>query len=118
MAPLSTQMQHEKEKYKKEAKSVGAWPVFKKLRNPDMVHKSYLWGQPMHQSETRASYYSNWCERRGTCREFQKNFKLLDGNGAAKKKALVGVAADAGQKITLLFGFNAFRHNRQTQTGA
>jgi hypothetical protein len=23
-------MQHEKEKYKKEAKSVGAWPVFKK----------------------------------------------------------------------------------------
>ena len=37
MAPLSTQMQHENEKYKKAANSVGAWPDFKKLRKPAMV---------------------------------------------------------------------------------
>jgi uncharacterized protein YjgD (DUF1641 family) len=40
MAPLSTQMQHENEKYKNAAKSVGAWPLLRKLRNPDMVHGS------------------------------------------------------------------------------
>jgi hypothetical protein len=35
MAPLSTQMQQEKQKYKNEANSVGAWPDFRKFWKPD-----------------------------------------------------------------------------------
>jgi hypothetical protein len=38
MAPFNTQMQHENVKYKNAAKSVGEWPLFKKLRKPAMVH--------------------------------------------------------------------------------
>ncbi|MDR7378216.1 hypothetical protein J2X19_002895 [Rhodoferax ferrireducens] len=37
IAPLSTQMQQEKEKYKNAANSVGECPLLRKLRNPDMV---------------------------------------------------------------------------------
>lgn len=37
MAPFNTQKQQENEKYKNAAKSVGEWPLFKKLRNPAMV---------------------------------------------------------------------------------
>lgn len=38
IVPWSTQMQHKNERYKNEANSVGAWPLFRKLRNLDMVH--------------------------------------------------------------------------------
>ncbi|MDO9165431.1 MAG: hypothetical protein Q7U13_04925 [Rhodoferax sp.] len=37
MAPFKTQMQQENAKYKNAAKSVGEWPLFKKLRNPAIV---------------------------------------------------------------------------------
>ena len=37
MAPLSTQMQQENEKYRKAANSVGPWPERKKFLKPGMV---------------------------------------------------------------------------------
>ena len=40
IVPWSTQMQHEKESYKNEVNSVGAWPLFRKLQNPDTAHSS------------------------------------------------------------------------------
>ncbi|GER09931.1 hypothetical protein VHAB30_10840 [Variovorax boronicumulans] len=39
MAPLSTQMQQENEKYRKAANRVGLWPDCKKFLKPDMVFK-------------------------------------------------------------------------------
>jgi len=40
-----------------------------------------------------------------------KEFKLLQRHGAAKEVALVQIAAEAGKKLPLSFGFNALGHH-------
>jgi hypothetical protein len=37
MAPLSTQMQHENEKYRKAANKVGLWPLLRNVLKLDMA---------------------------------------------------------------------------------
>ena len=41
----------------------------------------------------------------------QKQLKLVDGYRIAKQKSLVGITADAGQKLVLLLGFHPFCHH-------
>jgi hypothetical protein len=69
IAPLSTQMQQEKQKYKKDANNVGAWPDFRKFWKPDTSilgeDAAPKLGAALLVASTQSDFCANyWCMHR------------------------------------------------------